>query len=174
MSGDRPVTPNRKAGNSKPTAAMRRKLFAEEFLSNGQNAAQAALKLGVAAKNAHKEGYRYLHTAEVQALIATRSQAVAKAAEMSTERWARELQALAFADIGDLVGPDGRLLPIAELPPHVRAAISSIEVDTAGAVKYKFWSKTAALETMAKHLGLFEKDNSQRQPDVRVQVVLVG
>lgn len=37
------------------------------------------------------------------------------------------------------------------------------------------WSdKLSALEKSMKHLGLFERDNSQRAPDLSLQVVMVG
>ena len=45
---------------------------------------------------------------------------------------------------------------------------------TGRTTKLKVWDKNAALEKAMKHLGLYEKDNSQRAPNLALQVVLVG
>jgi Terminase small subunit len=164
-----------KAGRSAAAMARRRHIFVEAYLSNGNNAAQAAIAAGTGGRQPRAEGWKLLHHPEVQRMIAERAQKVAELAEMSTEVWARELRAIAFSKIGDLVGPDGQRLPLALLPSHVQAAISSMKVSPTGdVIEYKFWNKTAALEIMARHLGLFETDNKQRMPDMRVNIVLVG
>jgi hypothetical protein len=41
-------------------------------------------------------------------------------------------------------------------------------------IEYKFWDKNVALQTMARHLGLFEKDNRQIAENIRVRIELVG
>ena len=66
------------------------------------------------------------------------------------------------------------------------AAISSVEVreefegqgESRKLVGYtkkiKFWDKTAAINMAMRHLGQFERDNSQRMPNLAIQVNLVG
>lgn len=51
-----------------------------------------------------------------------------------------------------------------ELDPDTAAAVASFEMDDLGRVKYKFWDKTAAANLAARLLGMFEKDNSQKNP----------
>ena len=77
-------------------------------------------------------------------------------------------------------------LPVRAMPVRVRKAIKSVRVvkrvltreggdeivETATHVE--FWDKNSALITMAKHLGLFERDNSQQKEPIRVTVELVG
>ena len=41
-------------------------------------------------------------------------------------------------------------------------------------MEYRFWDKVGALTVMARHLGLFERDNAQQRSDIRVTVELVG
>jgi hypothetical protein len=170
--------PRRKAGRSAWAVAKRRKLFVEAYLSNGHNAAQAAIAAGTGGKQPRAEGWKLLHHPEVQHLIATRAERVAELAEMNTATWARELRAVAFSDIGKLFDGDGKLIPVPHLPAHVRAAISSVKVHTtkerATIVEYKFWDKCTALQTMARHLGLFERDTAQTKQDIHVRVELVG
>ena len=167
--------PRRKAGRSAGAVAQRRKLFAETYLSNGHNAAQAAIAAGTGGRQPRAEGWKLLHHPEVQRMIAERAQKVAEAAEMTTETWAREVRAIAFSTIGDLVGPDGTPHTVRDLPAHTLAAISSVKVTPDGSViEYKFWDKIGALQMMARHLGLLKKNNAQQRPDVRVNVVLAG
>ena len=164
-----------KAGASARATAERRRLFVEAYLTNGHNGAEAAKAAGYASKHAKREAVRLLALPAVRLLVSARAQKVAELAEMSTEAWAREVRAIAFSNIGDLVGPDGTLLPIGLLPAPVRAAIASVKVTPNGqTIEYKFWNKNQALETIGKHLGLFERDNAHLRSDIRVNVVLVG
>jgi len=153
----------------------RRHLFVEAYIANGNNASQAAIAAGTGGKQPRVEGWKLLKDPVVQDMLAARATRVAELAEMNTETWARELRAIAFSRLGDLLGPDGKLLPLRELPDHVQAAISSVKATPDGhALEYKFWSKSDALTTMARHLGLFERDNAQQKSDIRVVIVPMG
>ena len=164
-----------KAGASAQATAERRRLFVEAYLTNGHNGAEAAKAAGYASKHAKREAVRLLALPAVRSLVSARARQVAELAEMTTETWARDLRAIAFSTIGDLVGPDGKLRPLRDLPAHTLAAISSVKVTPDGTViEYKFWNKNQALETMGKHLGLLSRDDEQSRSDVRVNVVLIG
>ena len=54
-------------------------------------------------------------------------------------------------------------------PSHARGSRSRVRH-----LPHKFWDKIGALQTMARHLGLFEKDNSRQQPPVLVKVPTSG
>ena len=88
------------------------------------------------------------------------------------------LRAVAFSNVGDLFDADGKLISVQHLPPHVQAAISSLKVratpDDETVVEARLWDKVGALTVMARHLGLFERDNTQQRPDIRVTIELVG
>lgn len=84
------------------------------------------------------------------------------AAVVTRERLLREISRLAFSDPRRLVNESGAMVPFHELDDDTAAAISSVEVDEYGKVKYKLWDKGAAQEKLAKHLGLYEKDNGQK------------
>ena len=164
-----------KAGRSAQAVAERQKTFVEAYLSNGHNAAQAAIAAGTGGKYPRAEGYKLMQKPAVQALLAKRAKEIAELVEMNTQNGAEELRAIAFSDVGDLVDDRGKPIPMSELPPRVRAAISSVKVTPDGKViEYKFWDKPGALQTMARHLGLFERDNTQKVAPVLVKVELVG
>ena len=40
--------------------------------------------------------------------------------------------------------------------------------------RIRLWDKNAALEKAMKHLGLYNRDNTQRSENLSLQVVLVG
>lgn len=168
-------TPQRRPGRvTCSTKDLRRDLFIKAYLSNGNNGVQAALTAGYASSNAHKRAYELLAQPEIKAMVQAQAAAIAEKADMSLDTWARDLRAVAFSNPAELFGIDGRLRPFHELPEATQRAVSSIEVAPDGTTKVKFWSKTAALETMGKHLGMFERDNRQKISDIKVAVVLVG
>lgn len=175
-----------KAGTSKEAAADRRADFVREYIKNGRNGTQAAIAAGYAEKSAHVQAARLLKDDKVLAMVERR---VARAAEISgltVERTLMEVARLAYSDPRQFLLPDGTLKPTDEWTPDMAAAVASLEVEEmhlgsgedrkfAGYTKkLKFWDKNAAIEKAMKHLGLYEKDNSQRQPNLALQVVLVG
>jgi phage terminase small subunit len=136
---------------------------------------RAAAAVGYSGRQIRNAGWKVLRKPQVRHLLAERAQEVAEQAEMSTATWAAELRAIAFSSVGDIIAPDGQLIPVALLPRHVQAAISSVKVTPDGKViEYKFWDKPGALQTMARHLGLFERDNTQKVAPVLVKIELVG
>lgn len=163
---------------SRKTAVTRRKVFIERWLVNGNNATEAAKFAGFSAHTAASQGQRLLKNPEVKALIGTRAEQALTDAQLTTERWAQEMVCLGHFDPGELYDQDGGLIPIHQLPEHVRRAIASVEVvvgkDKETTKKVKFWDKNAALANIGKHLGMFEKDNKQKDRSVKVLVQMMG
>ncbi|NMQ29320.1 hypothetical protein E4Q23_17060 [Candidatus Accumulibacter phosphatis] len=144
--------------------------FAQEVVSGEtlSDAYRASYKTArMTAKQIHEEASRLAANPKV----ATRLRAMqATAAEIATLKAAdilREVKALALADIGGIMNEDGQLKLLHELPPELRRAVASFEVDKDGVVKYRFWNKLDALEKAMKHLGLYEKDNDQQANPLR-------
>lgn len=127
---------------------------------------------GMKPNTVHVKASELLKSGKVAARIeALRAPALRKA-ELSVERTLEEVAALSYSDIGHMLESNGTLIPLAEMDPKVRRAISSIEFvtdkDGARTTKIKLWDKNSALEKSMKHQGLFEKDNAQ----VRESLVL--
>ena len=89
-----------------------------------------------------------------------------------------EYAKLAFADMGDYVswGPDSvTLKESAELPADAAAAVVGVSETTTAqgsTVRFRLHSKLAALDSLAKHLGIFREPSVQeRNAQVNIQRV---
>lgn len=145
----------------------RRQRFVEEYLID-LNGAHAAIRAGYSAKGAHIAGIRLLRDATVRAAIDARMRKTSKRLKLSREKVLRQLAGIAFSDIGDVLdfsGDQVHLRPAADIPRYARRAIASIKVKryvegkgedarVCEIVEVRLWPKDAALEKLAKHLGL--------------------
>lgn len=140
--------------------------FVQEYLVD-LNATRAAIRAGYSPKSAYSAGPRLLRLpgvrAAVEAAMAERRQRV----RVSQDRVVTELARLAFSDIRDFAAWDGegvRLRDSGELPPGGTACIAEI-VQTPGregrALRLKLHGKTRALEALARHLGLFDREEDR-------------
>lgn len=172
------TTKKAKAGSSKAAAARKLELFIEAYLSNGHNGKQAAITAGYAANSASVTAAKLLAQANVRAIVEARAKKTAEASELKTVEVLQELRKMVHADLRKLFREDGSVKEVSEWPDDVAAAVSSLEInelyDGSGqerkqigfTKKLKLWDKNAAVEKAMKHLGLFEKDNSQSKPNV--------
>ncbi len=166
-----------KAGTSKKSAEEKRKAFVEAYLSNGQNATQAAVSAGFSARSAGVSGAKLLKDVRISSVLANRQAEIAKVTELNTERLVTEISRIAFSDARNIYHPDGRIKALHELDDATAAAVASYEVDEKGAIKYKFWDKNSAQERAAKIIGAFDEHNRQKAPVVnvsRIQLVPLG
>jgi phage terminase small subunit len=163
--------PRPKAGHPSGSAQHRIKLFVEALLSNGENVTQAAVAAGFSPKSAASQGSRLLKNVKVRQIIDSRRTALVAKYELTTDMIVRSIvQELTF-DPAKLYDESGNLRKITDLPEDVRMALSSIEFEQVGSPdapvfvrKVKWAARLGAREQAMKHLGMFEKDNSQRSP----------
>jgi phage terminase small subunit len=180
-SQDRP-----KAGTSKRAAKLKRKIFAETFVTNGGNATHAAIEAGYAPHSAGVTGSRLLREANVQAAVREAEERALGKARLSTERVLRELERAIFADPRKLYDERGRLKPIHSLDDDTAAAIASSDIDEivtgngprrraiGRTTKVRFVDKLMAIDRAMKHLGLFDRDNRQRERNLVINVGVVA
>lgn len=159
-----------KAGTSKVSAADRKKLFVEAYVTNGGNATQAAISAGLSAKTARQQGARLLSDVAIATEISKRAQEVANKYELTTEMAARSIVQEMTFDPAKLYDEHGNLRPITDLDEDTRMALSSVEFEEIGGGdkplvrvrKYKWANRYQAREQLMKHLGMFSEDNKQR------------
>ncbi len=143
--------------------------FSQELAKGMTNeAAYVAAGYAPSASNAH----RLRQNEKILARVTEIQAQGAEIAGVTVARVLEELTKIAMADITDAVEwgeaiptqiPDTddlafvqgvRMKPSESLPQHVRAAISEIRKTKEG-ITVKFHSKTAALEQLGRHLGMF-------------------
>ncbi|HMN09293.1 MAG TPA: terminase small subunit [Gemmatimonadaceae bacterium] len=131
--------------------------FVAEYLVD-LNATQAAIRAGYSVKGAETQGSALLRNPQVSAAIAAGKAMQLDQADLTATRILEELRRLALNDPRQFFDADGRLRPVTEWTAEMGAVLAGMDVDTDRdgdtVVKVKFWSKTAALDTLAKHFGL--------------------
>lgn len=148
-----------------PFLTPRQERFIEHYLVLGKGA-EAARRAGYSPRSAHSIADKLLNTPRVAAAIAEANAARAARLRIDAEHVLAESARLAFADIAMIVdwGPNGvTVKPASALAPEDRAAIAEIVADigeTKTRLRVKLFNKQRALETLAKHLGLFNRNAS--------------
>ena len=171
--------------NQKP-AQLRYAAFVRAFVSNGHNGRQAAIAAGYSAKTAHVTSAKLLNIPSIRDQIAELTDKTATAAEITIADTLREAKAILQSDVTAYFDEKGDVKPIHEWTAAMAAAVSSVEVDNcyrgtgkkrrlvSSTTKLRFWDKNAALGHVMRHLGMFEKGNQQKMPNLNVQLLFVG
>jgi phage terminase small subunit len=151
----------------------RQSLFVAEYLVD-LNAKQAAIRAGYAPGSAADRGWELLH--RCPAVMARLKQAMAEReqrTQIGAERVLKEIARIAFADIRNYLmeGPEKTLVvrPLTQLSDDDVAALAEVQAD--GEAKelrrIRLHDKRAALELLARHLGLVGKRSDSPPPPHR-------
>jgi phage terminase small subunit len=141
--------------------------FVAEYLID-LNASAAARRAGYSDKRADAIGYENLRKPEISDAIRVAQQARAKRTEITQDRVLQEYAKLAFLDPRAFFDEKGSLIDVPSLPAEVAAALAGMDVanerdgeDAEGRAQYvqvrkiKFVDKKGALDSIARHLGMF-------------------
>ena len=144
--------------------------FALEYLKD-LNATQAAIRAGYSKKTAHSQGPRLLEDVEVKGLIDKHRTHFATETGVTVERVLAEYAKLGFSDIRKIFDDAGGLKPVTELDDDIAAAVTSVDVsttkigdETIRTHKIRLSDKKLALDSIARHLGMF-KDSVELKSD---------
>lgn len=142
--------------------------FVNEYLID-LNATQAAIRAGYSAKTAEWIGPQLLGKTHVASAIALRIKDRERRTEITQDRVLLEYARIAFLDPRKLLDNAGRPLPIQELDDDTARGIAGIKVvdkftpssdeggapDVSTVLEYKLIDKKGALDSVARHLGMF-------------------
>jgi len=147
----------------------RQALFVAEYLKD-LNATQAALRAGYSESTARAQGSRLLVNADIQAAIDAGKAKRAKRVEVTQDRVVREIAAIAFSNIADVLDVDGQgevsVRQLSQLTQRQQRAIESITqvkseklsadsgVLETVRLTVKMHSKTTALRMLMDHIGM--------------------
>lgn len=140
--------------------------FVREYLID-LNATQAAIRAGYSEKTATEQGARLLTYVNVANAIQTAMSKRAKRTEITADRVLQEYARLGFFDPRKLFHDNGQPKEISELDDDTAAALAGLDLvemyEGTGedrkfvgyTKKYKITDKKGALDSIAKHLGMF-------------------
>lgn len=140
--------------------------FCAEYLVD-LNATAAAKRAGYSEKTARVTAQDLLVQPKVAAHLQALMDDRAKRTQVTADRVITEVARLGFADLRKLFDDKGALLPVAQWPDDMAAAVASVEVDelfegfgenrvqVGFTKKLKLWDKGKALEMLGRHLKLW-------------------
>ena len=138
--------------------------FVAEYLLDG-NATQAARRAGYSRQSA-RSAHRLLQRQEIVAAIEAGKLERSRRGEITGERVLAEYAKIAFANMADFAtfGPEGlQLKDASELTLDQAAAVAEVsesKTQHGGTVRFKLHDKLAALNALARHIGLNAADKA--------------
>lgn len=163
----------------------KQELFVKEYLIH-KNATRAAIAAGYSEQTAQSMGSENLRKPVIAQAIAEGMSLQIKSAEaraakrgITKDRWLKELELLAFANMDDFatVSENDRvsLIPTAErkkLRGHVIKKLTETQTQHGGSTGIELHNKLPALELIAKHYGWIKDQVETSGPGGGPQVVL--
>jgi len=144
----------------------KQKRFVDEYLID-LNATQAAIRAGYSEKTATEQASRLLTLVKVQEAISASTQKQQERTQITADRVLNEYARLAFFDPRKLFDDEGRPKPIQMLDDDTAAALAGLDFQEVYegfgeerqfigyTKKYKLVDKKGALDSIARHLGMF-------------------
>ena len=156
-------------GNGKLTPKQAR--FIDEYLKD-LNATQAAIRAGYSKRSANNIGPGHLLKPIIQHAIQKRRTELQDAAQIDQAGIVKRYLMLTDYHITDFFNDDGTMKPLSQIPKEKLYAIQGfkadekVDVDNEKVMKtlireFKLSNKRDVLDSLARHLGMFEKDNAQ-------------
>lgn len=154
--------------------------FCQEYVVD-LNGTQAAIRAGYSPQSANEQASRMLAKANIKREVKRLQAAMTKKIGLTAEMVLNELRTLGFQNIQDFIDEGNQITDISKVAKKKAAAVSGIKTNkrtfTIGEqeivetnTEIKMHSKTAALDMLSKHLGLFDADNNQRRENVVIRI----
>jgi len=154
----------------------RQRHFCLEYMRNGNNGTQAAIKAGYSTKGAKEQASYLLTNNNISKFLDQLKNDLGLRIGISAEAIASEMAKIGFSNVKSIFDEDGNLKPVSELNDAEAACISSIEVEelfegrgakreSVGTIKkIKLWNKQQALSDLNVMLG-YNKPTKIAQTD---------
>jgi phage terminase small subunit len=161
--GTKLIQPSKRGANIERLTAQQR-VFVEELLNDPKfKPTDAAKKAGYKAPS--QAANKLMNDKVVAAYIGKELYLRSQRNQVTADEVLRALTDIAFFNIQSILEDDGTIKNIADIEEHMAFAIESIETttrtdrngDVTTQTKLKFHSKIAALELLAKHLGMLQE-----------------
>jgi phage terminase small subunit len=172
----------------------KQKRFCEEYMID-LNATQAAIRAGYSEKTAKDIACENLAKPNIQQKISELQKAISERTQITADMVIKELAKVGFSNISDylkvldkevdlgdskdgtpnkIIVRDVEIFLTDEVGREKMAVVSEIK-RTRDGVSLRLHDKVKALEDLGKHLGVFEKDNKQKESvipkDITIEIV---
>ena len=154
-----------------PRFTAKQEKFCQEYMID-LNATQAAIRAGYSKKTAKRTGPENLSKPHISERIAKEKGKLRVKAGITAEMVIDELAKVGFSNIQDYIFEGNVIGDISTVVREKAAAVEAVQVDIrhdggeskgyTEKVKLKLHSKLNALESLGRHLGIFEADNLQK------------
>ena len=164
-------------GNGQKKLTAKQAKFIDEYLVD-LNGTQAAIRAGYSKKTAAVIASQFLIKLNIQAAIAKRREQIRKKVLITQEGVIQRYMMLCDYSIDDFFNDDGTMKNFSEIPKEKLYAIGGFkqskrtltktdeEIITDRIKEFKLPSKRLVLDSLAKHLGMFDPKN---QPPIQIQ-----
>lgn len=153
--------PEKKKTTKQQKLTDRQERFCLEYVVD-LNATQAAIRAGYKEGTAGQTAAENLKKPQIKKKIAQLQAEIAKRTEITADMVVRELAAIGFADVRECFDQLGNIMNPKKLPDSIAKVVAGIDVievkKDVKVKKLKLWNKVAALESLAKHLGMYQQD----------------
>lgn len=148
------------------------KRFAQEWVIDF-NCQKAGERAGIQGDNIRITGWQMLQLPEVQEYIEQLQAEAAQRCQISQDQWLLEWKKLGFSNIRNYVEDDltPKNLSRATDPEAIKSVKKTVitgEFDTKVVTEFTLHDKVNALVNIGKHLGWYEKDNSQKPTSTNI------
>lgn len=145
----------------KKKLTAKQQAFVNEYCID-KNATKAAIRSGYSEKTAHSIAGENLKKPEIKKAIAFKLENAAKKNDITLDRVLKEYARIAFGDMRNFIGPDGRTIDLADMDDDTAASISAfnrIDGENSTITTVKQHDKMKALDSLMRHLGGFANDS---------------
>lgn len=153
--------PEKKKTTRQQKLTDRQERFCLEYVVD-LNAKQAAIRAGYSPNGAAVNASKLLTNNNIKKKIDRLQAEIAKRTAITADMVVRELAYIGFADVRECFDKHGNILNPKKLPDSIAKVVAGIDVievkKDVKAKKLKLWSKVSALDSLAKHLGMYQQD----------------
>lgn len=174
-------TPSRRRHKTDPPPLSAREIrFCQLWVETG-NATRSYIDAGLPHSSEHVArtmAFRKLRNVDIRTYIRELQKKAADSAQVTADELAHGFRRAELADVRKLVGPDGNMVPLQDLPDEIALAIQGIEVESVfewegrgedrqrvevgKKYKIKLENKTEARKILAQWLGMLKLDKDDK------------
>ncbi|WP_282015924.1 terminase small subunit [Marinifilum flexuosum] len=126
-------------------------------------------------ESVNRKAHEFFEQVKIRSRVEQLQRELKQRNDISNNTLIQELKGILFFNPKDLFDQEGKLKDISQLPNYISANISSIDIveEKTGkrSIKLKFYSKLAAMEKLAKHIGFYEKEAKSDQYEKTVIII---